>query len=233
MGGQMKDANGDRVLGKTRWRRFGLAYGLSMSVIIGVLLLAATGAIALPVAITGLHFNVEGDALHGTGFKQWGDVDACATGATNPLHAFCSNPDASHSYIGVATTSIDTLDNGSGTGILNLTQTVCGPTGLGAVFPSVGNLRLVITGDSVTASNLVADVTDLTMDSTASATFHNLTVGVPLPTSGISPGVNTLGQTADSFDITGGHFTQTAVSTTAGTFAVKHLGLHASLVSSC
>src|SRR5258706_6239128 len=136
----MKDANGNRVLGKTRWRRFGLAYGISMGVIMGVLLLAATGAIAIPLTITGLPFTVEGDALHGQNFSQYATLDACD--AVGPFSgAFCTS-----NHVGVAITSIGTLTNATDGGIMNLTQTVCGPTGLPG---SLATLKLKITVDTV------------------------------------------------------------------------------------
>lgn len=221
MGGRgdsaMKDPNGNRVLGKTRWRRFGLAYGVSMGVIMGVLLLAATGAIALPLTITGQPFTLHGSALHATNFTQYGDVDLIGGNPANP--------------VGVAVTVIGSLDDGGGNGIVNLTQTVCGPTGLPGSF---SHLLLTITGDTVTANNLVADVTDLTTSANMTTTFSNLTVGAPV---GTREGSTTFGQTADSFDITrsdaSSTFAQTAVYTKAGTFAVKNLGLHATLTGTC
>jgi hypothetical protein len=119
----MKDRNGNRVLGKTRWRRFGLAYGVSMGVIVGVLLLAATGAIALPLTITGQPFTLHGSALHATGFTQYGDVDLI--GGSTP--------------VGVAVTVIDSLDDGGGNGIVNLTQTVWSDRSAGVVLAPVAD----------------------------------------------------------------------------------------------
>ncbi|HLW18260.1 MAG TPA: DUF6230 family protein [Actinomycetota bacterium] len=187
-----------------------------MGVIVSVLVLAATGAIALPLTIAGPSFTVAGDALHGTGFSQYGSVEQDQFG----------HPHA----IGV--TTIDNLTDGSGNGIVNLLQTVCGPTGIPVA--SLSNLTMVITGDSVTATNLVAGVTDLTTAAGVTTAFNNLVVGVPLgPVNSINPALGqSLGQTADSFDI-GGPFTQTAISTTAGTFMVKHLALHVHFSSSC
>ena len=188
-----------------------------MGIIGGVLFLAATGAIAIPVAITGLPFNITGTALHGQNFSQYGSIDACQAGALST--AFCTSD-----HVGVAITTIGTLDDGSGNGIVGLDQVVCGPTGI--PISGLAYLKLEITGDSVKATNLVADVTALTTDSGVTTSFNNLTVGIPLGPSG------SLGQTADSFDI-GGNFKQTAVATTAGTFQVKHLGLHVTTGPSC
>ena len=217
MGGRpMKDLSGKRVLGKTRWRRFGVAYGLAMGLIVTVLALAASGAISLPLTVAGVPFTVAGDELHGTGFSQYGSVEQDQFGAP---HA-------------VAVTTIDNLTNASNQGIVNLVQTVCGPTGIPVA--SLSKLKMVITGDSVEATGLVAGVTDLTTGSGTTTSFSNLSVGQPLgPVNSINPALGkSLGQTADSFDIAG-PFTQTALSTVAGTFAVKNLNLHVTFASSC
>lgn len=228
---------GDHILGKTRWRRFGIVYGAVMGAMAAGLLLVASGFAAVPLVISGLPFTLTGTELHGQNFQQWGDVDACGgVSPSNPLAAFCfpgTNGTANFDAVGV--TSIGTLDgsNGhglAGNGILNLSQTVCGPTGLSAPW---AYLKMALTGDSVTAHNLIADVTDLTTNAGATTTFTNLVAGTPLQS---REGPMTFGQTADNFDITGAsptNFTQTAVYTSAGTFAVKNLALHVSFANGC
>jgi hypothetical protein len=221
---------GEQVLGKTRWRRFALAFGIPGTVIAAILALAASGAMAIPVTISGLPFTLSGNQLNAQNFSQYGDVDVCAITALCP-DVVAGGPLAGANVKAVGVTTIGTLNDGSGNGIVGLDQVVCGPTGFG----TPANLKIEITGDTVAASNLVADITALNTNSDTTTTFTNLSVGIPLTQR--SSGSATFGQTASSFTIgtsgTPPSFKQTAVYTSAGTFAVKHLNLAVSFVSSC
>lgn len=194
------------VYGRTRWRRFFLAFGPAFGIVVVAMVLLATGALALPVTVSGTKFTVAATSLTTTpgpdAFVQIGNVDPGANGSVNA----------------VATTI---LANG-GT-LSNLTQTVCGPTGLPG---PLAFLKIVLTANpAVAAGGLVVDATDLTGD----ATFTNIQIGVPF----VNPrtGAATFAQTADNVSIN--NLNQTAVYTQAGTFTLTGLHLTASLTGAC
>jgi uncharacterized protein DUF6230 len=197
------------ALGGTRWRRFALAFGASFAAICTVLVLMATGAIALPVTISGTHFKVSADSLvahsnpNGPAFVQYGAVDLVG-GA----------PDSA-----VAVTELP-----AGGTLTNLDQVVCGDTGI--PIPGWQKLIVELQATSADATNgLVVDATDLTASGTA--TFDNIKIGVPVT----GRTGSTFGQTADGVSING--VNQDAVYTQAGTFKLSGLHLHASHASSC
>ncbi|HZS15826.1 MAG TPA: DUF6230 family protein [Candidatus Dormibacteraeota bacterium] len=215
--------------GRTRWRRFGIAFGPAMGLVITALVLMMTGVLALPITISGVQFTVKADKLvdNGSGpgeFKQWGDVDNLATGGGQAV-------------------AVSDIAHGADLG--GLTQTVCGPTGLASPFPT--HIQLVITADDANATgDLQVDLVGpnaLTTGANMTSTFQSLVIGALVPTRGTTDGTNTeppltFGQTANSFNITnpnvGTEFLQqTAVYTSAGTFALKHLGLAVSAPSAC
>jgi hypothetical protein len=194
------------VYGRTRWRRFFLAFGPAFGIVVVVMVLLATGAMALPITVSGTKFTVAASSLTTTAgtnaFVQIANVDPAPGGGLTA----------------VATTI---LQNG-GT-LNNLSQTVCGPTGLPAGF---ANLKVVLTANpAVAASGLVVDATDLTGD----ATFTNIQIGVPF----LNPrtGAYTFAQTADNVSIN--NLNQTAVYTQAGTFTLTGLHLGASFTGAC
>lgn len=200
--------------GGTRWRRFGLAFGLSFALIASVLVLMAKGVLAAPVTISGTVFQVKADSLvahnpaSGPAFVQYGFVDQSGSGAT-----------------GTAVTYLP-----AGGVLTNLDQTVCGPTGLGGVNASWAYLVIELKADSANATGgLDVDATSL---NAATATFNNIQIGVPAP-SGIPDGAaaGTFAQTASGVSIQG--LNQQAIYTQAGTFALSNLGLTARLASSC
>ena len=194
--------------GKTRWGRFGLIFGSSMALVVGAFGLMSTGALAVPVTISGTVFQVSADSLTshpttGPGFIQYATVDSDGT-----------NPTA------VAVTVLP-----AGGTLPNLNQVVCGPTGLPG---SLANIKVTLTATSADATGgLVVDATDLRG---GTATFNNIKIGVPVVSD--RTGTYTFGQTADSVAITGG-IQQSAVYTQAGTFALSGLHLSASFASSC
>jgi hypothetical protein len=170
------------------------------------MVLMATGAMALPVTVSGTKFTVAASSLTtslGTNaFIQIANVD----------------PNPGGGLTAVATTI---LPNG-GT-LNNLNQTVCGPTGLPG---PVANLKVVLSANpAVATGGLVVDATDLTGD----ATFTNIQIGVPY----VNPrtGLSTFAQTADNVSIS--NLSQTAVYTQAGTFTLTGLHLAASFTGAC
>ena len=202
----MNQMSASGLYGRTRWRRFFLAFAPALGLVFVTMVLLATGALALPVTVSGTKFTVAGSSLTTTAghnaFVQIANVD----------------PGADGSLTAVATTI---LANG-GT-ISNLDQTVCGPTGLPG---SLANLKVEITADpAVAGGGLVVDATDLT----GNATFTNIQIGVPYTNP--RTGSSTFAQTADDVTITNLH--QTAVYTQAGTFTLTGLHLTASFTGAC
>lgn len=194
---------GDPALGKTRWRRFALAALAPFGAFGLIAGLMASGAVALPIAISGTTFTVSADSLsvpasaQGPGaFKQYGAVDLGPGGPT-----------------AVAVTEL------RGAVLTNLQQTICLP--LPAPLP--GGAKMVISANPATASDMVVDATSLT----GNASFENFKIGVPVT----GRDGSTIGQTADNVTITG--LSQTAVYTSAGTFSLTGLHLGLNFVGSC
>ena len=68
----MKDAQGNLVLGRTRWRRFAAVMAPAVAaaglMVVGI----ANGAVPASFAVSGSTFKVSADTLDGTGFVQYG-----------------------------------------------------------------------------------------------------------------------------------------------------------------
>ena len=180
-----------------------------MALVVGVLALMSTGALALPVTISGTVFTVTADSLtahapaSGPAFIQYGAVDL-----VNP-----TSPTA------VAVTVLP-----AGGTLPNLNQVVCGATGLPGPY---ADLKVTLTARSADATGGM--VVDATVLDGGVATFNNIQIGVPVWSDRNS--AYTFGQTADGVSITG--LSQSAVYTQAGTFALTGLHLNASFASSC
>ncbi|HEY3008670.1 MAG TPA: DUF6230 family protein [Micromonosporaceae bacterium] len=193
----MKDAEGNLVLGRTRWRRFALAL-LPTTVAVGAIMVGiANGVIGAGFTVSGEQFKVSADHLHGDVFKQYGDFDRSKA---NPA-------------IPVARSTIDdaTLNN------LCQSVNVKNPLGVKIV------LRIEAGKDAanpVTAKNLSLGMTQLSGD----ATFHNIQIGNDGgDLSGDAARNGSFGQRADSVDID--NLQQVAYDTSAGTFTLKGLSL--------
>lgn len=204
----MADSSGSLVVGRTRWRRFGLLFVPALGMVATVVVLMATGAVAIPIAISGTQFTVtatnlsSGTTTDRTEFIQYGAVDQ-------------SSGPVAHAV------AVNVIKNAT---LTNLTQTVCAP--LPAPLP--GSLKVVLTANPAVATNLVVDATALTGD----ATFTNIQIGVPAPAGIPDPGaIGTFAQVADHVNIN--NLSQTALFTQAGTFTLTGLNLGASLVSTC
>ena len=198
------------ALGGTRWRRFAAAFGTSFAAIGTVMVLMATGVLALPVSISGTQFKVTASSLvakdnaNGPAFIQYGNVDF-------------TDPGAHKGATGVAVTNLP-----AGGVLTNMHQTVCGPTGLGPINSNWAYLVVELSASKADASGgLVVDATSLNAHD---ATFGNIQIGVQ------GPG-GTFAQTADSVTINS--IDQTAVYTSAGTFKLSDLGLSAHLEATC
>jgi hypothetical protein len=198
--------------GRTRWRRFGLLVLLSGGITAGMVGLVANGALAVGFNVSGQNFKVSADKLVATGFEQYGSVDARIDPGSNPPSQV---PEP------VAVSAMKTAE------ITNLCQSVV--TDLGAF----GKVSLDITagdnGDPVTATNMVVDMTRLD----GNADFKQIQIGRDASTMDKGPTNDPselaqrregfFGQQADSVTIT--HLQQTAWSTMASEFNLKHLSM--------
>lgn len=207
------------VRGGTRWKRFAVVMVPSVAATAAIGVALAQGALAASFSVSGQSFKVTAQELHGTGFSQYGAVDAgTSLDGTAEEHPVAVSA-FSEAYI------------------RKLCQSVVTPN-----IPFVGDVTLKLeAGDSVDqqrqvyAKNLYIDLADLQ----ANATFHNMDIGVAAGETGDSkggygPGMkggqeqanpNGFGQQAQSADLYG--VQQTAWATTAGTFKLP--GLHMSL----
>jgi hypothetical protein len=200
----MKDAQGAHVQGRTRWRRFGLA-AIPAVAAVGILgFMMQQGALAASFAVSGNAFTVTATELDGTGFSQFGTVDASASGDHFPV-----------AVSGIASAKL-----------YNMCQLVTTPN-----VPFVGTVYLKLTAGQgttpVSATDLTVDANQLSGD----ASFTKIDIGVDASklTKGGAGGVGTaggFGQQADGVVIKNLH--QIAYATSAGTFELPGLNLSVS-----
>lgn len=205
------------VEGKTRWRRFGLAFLPGMAAVGTMLYLIATGVIAISLSISGIPFVLKADTLAGNDFMQW----ATASPVTNS--ALITDPFIDGSLVANQTSTLnaagqwyaaDTVTHFGSASIDNLKQWVCAPT-------PFGNKLLVVTEGDATATNLTAYAPGL---KATSADFSNMFIGQENEPMGFT-------QQADNATISG--VTQFGLATTAATFSVSGLTSYAAFVSTC
>jgi hypothetical protein len=183
--------------GRVRWRRFAAILVPSFLGIGVMAVLAAQGALGVSFAISGTPFTVTASQLTGTGFEQYGNIDADASGGVHPVIT---------SAIGSAT-------------LTNMCQSV-------SVGPITLRITAGGGSSPVTATNLVVDATSLSGDASFNnisigqdpTTFTEVP-GVSVP----STDKGTFGQEADSVTIN--NLRQTALATTAGNFTLPGLSL--------
>jgi hypothetical protein len=203
----VKDAQGNLVLGRTRWRRFAAVMVPAVAAAGAIIFGMANGAIAASFAVSGSTFKVSADELDGTGFVQYGGV-AFEKGH-NPANVL-TDPQVHP----VAVSGIKTV-----TALKNLCQSV--------VVPHTPLTLVIRAGQTtpVTATDLLIDATQLQGD----ATFTNIDIGQDAttlskgPDGAVSPIPGSFGQQADSVVIK--NLKQVAWSTSAGTFALNGLKL--------
>lgn len=202
----MKDAQGNLVLGRTRWRRFGLAVVPAVVVAGAIVFGMANGAIAASFAVSGTTFKVSADVLDGDGFVQYGGVawenghSPANLGTDSHVHAIAVS--------GIASATLT-----------NLCQSVVVPGTPITMVIHAGNK-----GTDVTATNLLLDVSQLQGD----ATFTNIQIGQDASTldkgpSGAKGQPGGFGQQATHVHITG--LKQVAWSTSAGSFHLADMSL--------
>jgi hypothetical protein len=196
----VKDAQGDLVQGRTKWRRFA-AVVLPAAAAAGAIVFGmANGAIAASFAVSGQTFKVSADRLSGTGFVQYG-------GAVAPKE----HPEG----IPVATSGIADAN------LYNLCQSVKVPgLPVSMVINAGGDPKA-----PAHATNLLIDMADLQGD----ATFTNIHIGQDAGTlDAAGPDVKgksgSFAQQASGVEIL--NLKQVAWSTSAGTFALNGLHLY-------
>jgi Family of unknown function (DUF6230) len=191
----MADSQASQVLGRIRWKRFGILVVPAVFVVGGIVLGMANGAIAASFSVSGQQFKVSADQLNGTGFKQFGGIDTTNSGTQIP----------------VATATIDSAT------LTNLCQSVSVP---GLPVKVVLRIEAGTGSTPVNAKNLVIGAQSLQ----GNATFTNIQIGRDGADLSGDPALKgTFGQSADSVTITG--LKQVATSTSAGTFELNGLNL--------
>jgi Family of unknown function (DUF6230) len=193
-----RNARTDAPVGRTSWRRFGVAIGLTTAVAAAVVTLQANAVLAAGFAVSGQQFKVSADSLEGTGFVNYGWVDQRADGTPVP--------------VAVAGMKQATLRN--------MCQSVL------TSLPIIGDVSLKITAGTgatpVTANDLFIDMTQ--MD--GNAEFSNIEIGRDASTldkgpSGAQGLQGLFGQQSTSVRIT--NLRQTAWASHAGTFRLSGL----------
>ncbi|MCB5165134.1 DUF6230 family protein [Streptomyces bambusae] len=185
--------------GRVAWRRFAVLTVPALAVTAGLGIALANGALAASFAVSGQQFKVSADSLTGTGFAQYGSIDA----------------NAREELIPVAVTAIKQAE------LRNLCQSVV------TTLPVIGDISLNLSAGRkapVEATDLFVDATQLSGD----AMFRNIEIGRDASTLDKGPtdaqGMQDLfGQQADEVTITKLH--QTAWATNAGTFKLSGLNM--------
>ncbi|WP_030621308.1 DUF6230 family protein [Streptomyces sclerotialus] len=192
--------------GGTRWKRFAVVMVPSVAATAAIGVALSQGALAASFSVSGQQFKVSTDRLDGTGFVQYGAVDAQKGGKQIPV-------------------AVSAFSNAK---IKNLCQSVVVPV---PVFGDV-SMKLQAGGGStpVEAKNLYIDLDQLEAD----ATFNNINIGVAAGSTSKGPGIKkgdkadpgSFAQEADTATLTG--VKQTAWATTAGTFKLSGLKMKVS-----
>jgi hypothetical protein len=196
--------------GRTRWRRFGVLFGLSAATAAGLLTLMSNGALAASFSVSGQQFKVSADQLVATGFVQYGTVDA----RTEP-GAGSQTPEP------VAVSGMKTAT------LTNLCQSVI--TDLGDFGAVTLKIKAGTGKDPVTATNMVVDMNALD----GNAKFTGMEIGRDAATLDKGPTNDPaetaqrregfFSQQADKVTIT--NLKQVAWATSAGEFNLTGLSL--------
>ncbi|GAA2323657.1 MULTISPECIES: DUF6230 family protein [Streptomyces] len=187
--------------GGTRWKRFAVVMVPSVAATAAIGVALSQGALAASFSVSGQQFKVATDRLDGTGFVQYGAIDAQKGGKQVPV-------------------AVSGFSNAK---IKNLCQSVVVPV---PVFGDVSMKLSAGGGDTpVEAKNLYIDLDELSAD----ATFNNIDIGVAAGSTTKGPGMHkgdkadpgSFAQQAESATLT--HVRQQAWATTAGTFKLSGL----------
>jgi hypothetical protein len=201
----VKDAQGDPAYGRTNWRRFAVAVAVPTAAAGALVFGMANGAFAATFAVSGQSFKISADKLDGTGFAQYGGSVETADGKSIPV-----------AISGIASAKL-----------YNLCQSVKVPN-----LPISLTIRAGRDADSpAKATNLLIGVSELSGD----AEFTDINIGQDASTLGLGGKdakgkKGEFGQEAQHVTING--LTQTALSTTAGTFTLTGLNMKINLPGS-
>jgi hypothetical protein len=244
----MADVTQAAMVGRTRWRRFGVAAGAGLGAVGIVGYLAATGALALSFAFSGIPFSLTADSLNGTGFVQYAFPDRVASGdAADALGAASGAvvgraPINNTATVGGTTFVSDSVTQFRSATIGGLSQTICAPTPLGRA------IKVTLSGSGDTnASNLVIQSPAL---SAGSASFDQIIIGESVKDALAGQGFdanndftdpygarsgqtigNSFAQNANSASLT--DIKQVGIGTEAGSFTVNGLKLFAEFTAGC
>jgi hypothetical protein len=198
----VKDAQGNLVLGRTRWRRFAAVLVPAVAAASLLMVGVASGAFPASFAVSGSTFKVSADTLDGTGFVQYGGFATQKSGTQTPI-----------AYSGIKDAYLT-----------NLCQSVLIP---GTPISLVIHAGVPGKSDPVHATDLIIGMSTLSGD----AEFDNIVIGQDASTlTGGPAGAQGLpgffGQQADQVHIK--NVRQVAWSTSAGMFKLNGLDLHVS-----
>lgn len=237
------------VLGRTRWRRFGIAAGAGLGALGIVGYLAASGALALSFAFSGIPFTLSASQLDGNNFVQYAFPDKVAHTDADKLGGAASAlvgqagivnakaPGDGNTYVA------DTVSQFGRASIAGLSQQICAPVGF-------SNLRVTIAGSGpgkTEASNLVIQAPALTADS---ASFSNIIIGESVHDALIGQGFGANNEFTDPYHALNGtavgasfaqgadavtlkNIKQIGIGTEAGSFAISGLKLYAEFTDQC
>ncbi|HET9168778.1 MAG TPA: DUF6230 family protein [Actinospica sp.] len=194
----MKDTSGAQVLGRTSLKRLGIVMVPTVIAAGALTVLMANGAVAVSFAISGQTAQMKIGQLQGTGFAQYGGVDAGAGG--------------SQTAVAVSAFKTATISNG-------LCQSVA--TNLGPL----GTYTLTLSASGADASDLVIDMQSL---KASEADFSKINIGVDASTitgsaAGAQGTAGLFGQEADGATLT--NIEQVSNATTAGSFDLHNMSL--------
>lgn len=181
--------------GGTRWRRLAVALVPTVLAVSALGAGIANGDVPVSFSVSGGQFHITASHLHGTKFVQYGSL--VQVKATS----------------GLAPVAVAEIESAN---LTNLCQSVVQPT-------PIGNVWLKLTaGDAGTdahATNLIIAMSALSGD----ATFTNINIGEDASNLTTHSQTGAFAQAADAIDVD--NLSQTAWSTTAGTFTLPHLNL--------
>ena len=193
----MKDTSGAPVLGRTSLKRLGIVMVPTVIAAGALTVLMANGAIAVSFAISGQTAQMKIGQLQGTGFAQYGGVDAGVSGQT---------------AVAVSAFKTAKITNG----LCQSVQTNLGP---------LGTYTLTLTADGADASDLIIDMQSLKA-SEADFSAINIGIDASTisgSAAGAKGTAGLFGQSADGATLT--NIQQVSNATTAGSFDLHNMSL--------
>ena len=193
----MKDTSGAQVLGRTSLKRLGIVMVPTVLAAGALTVLMANGAIAVSFAISGQTAQMKIGQLQGTGFAQYGGVDAGTSGQT---------------AVAVSAFKTATISNG----LCQSVETNLGP---------LGTYTLTLTASGADATDLIIDMQSLKA-SEADFNKIDIGVDasqIQGSAAGAKGTAGLFGQQADGATLT--NIQQVSNATTAGSFDLHNMSL--------